>query len=108
MGIAGFGMSRADIEGAFGLSAEDKANFEARREAEREVGGTAKALAEKSITPAMEIAKQGITAQMHGASMEDQRGNSTKVQTTRTVTQSRNARSFDDGVAEASDGGYEF
>lgn len=108
MGIAGFGMSRADIEGAFGLTAEDKSKFEERRAAERQTDGTAKQLAEKSITPAMEIAKQGITAQMHGASMEDQRGSSTKVRTTRVVSQSRNVNSFDEGVAEASDDGYDF
>lgn len=75
MGFLGF-PSEKDMAELFGfVTPEDKANWEKSREANAQANpGTAKEMADKSMAPAMDMAKRGVQAQMHGAQNEAQRG----------------------------------
>lgn len=75
------------------VTPEDKAKWEQQREANKQkpAPGTAQEMASKSAAPALDLAKKGVQAQMHGAQTEAQRGNRAKVVTRETVMeQSRN------------------
>jgi hypothetical protein len=108
MGTLGF-PSGKDMSEMFGyVTPEDQAGWEKQREASKAAQvakpGTAKEMANKSIAPALDMAKRGVQAQLHGAQMESQRGDQAKTRTrvTReTVTeQSRNVDASDDSGPE--------
>lgn len=87
--------SKKDMSEMFGyVTPEDQSKWEQQRQTNKQaVPGTAQELASKSIAPALDLAKHGIKAQMHGAQNEAQRGAQAKqrVVTRETVTeQSRN------------------
>lgn len=94
MGAIGFPTGK-DLSEMFGfVKSEDRDNWEKERNA-RQNGprGTAADMAGRSAGPALDMAKRGVQAQMHGAQMEAQRGSQAKVRTTKTETiteQSRN------------------
>lgn len=75
MGLMGL-PSGKDMAELFGyVTPEDKAKWEQDREASKQSSpGTAKEMANKSMAPAMDMAKRGVQAQMHGAQNEAQRG----------------------------------
>jgi len=93
--------SKRDMSEMFGyVTEEDQQKWEKQREARKTSSpGTAQQLAAQSIKPALDLAKHGIRAQMHGAQNEAQRGAQAKqrVVTRETVTeQSRNIDGSDD------------
>lgn len=101
MGLLGF-PSGKDLSEMFGfVTDEDRAKWEQQREANKEkTPGTAQDMASKSIAPALDMAKHGVQAQMHGAQYEAQRGaqpkQKSRVVTRETVTeQSRNIDASD-------------
>ena len=102
MGVLGF-PSGKDMSEMFGyVTDEDRAKWDQQREANKEKQpGTAADMASKSVAPAMDMAKQGVQAQMHGAQYEAQRGAQPKERTRvvrETVTeQSRNVDTSDTG-----------
>jgi hypothetical protein len=94
--------SKKDMAEMFGyVTPEDQAKWEKQREARKQAApGTAQEMAAKSIAPALDLAKHGIRAQMHGAQTEAQRGAQPK-QRVKTVKiteteQSRNIDASDD------------
>jgi hypothetical protein len=104
MGFMGF-PSKKDMSEMFGyVTPEDQEKWAKQREANKgAVQGTAKEMAHKSLAPAVEMAQQGIRAQMHGAQTEAQRGAQAKqrVVVRETVTeQSRNIDASDDSGYE--------
>lgn len=87
--------SKRDMSDMFGyVTEEDQAKWEKQREASKKsTPSTARQLASESIKPALELARHGVRAQMHGAQNEAQRGDQAKqrVVTRETITeQSRN------------------
>jgi hypothetical protein len=94
--------SGKDMAEMFGyVTEEDRSKWEQQREAsKKESPGTAQDMASKSIAPALDMAKRGVQAQMHGAQYEAQRGAQPKQRSRvirQTVTeQSRNVDSVDD------------
>lgn len=102
MGTLGF-PSGKDLSEMFGfVTEEDRSKWEQQREAgKKKQPGTAADMASKSVAPAMDMAKQGVQAQMHGAQYEAQRGAQPKQKTRvvrETVTeQSRNIDPSDSG-----------
>lgn len=103
MGLLGF-PSKKDMSEMFGyVTPEDREGWEKRREAEKKkTPGTAREMADKSVAPALDMAKRGVQAQLHGAQYDAQRGSQPKqrqrVVTRETVTeQSRNIDSSGDG-----------
>lgn len=93
MSFMGF-PSRRDMSEMFGfVTNEDKAKWEQERDANQKSGssGTASEMASKSAGPALDLARKGVQAQMHGAQTEAQRGAQAKVVTRETFKeQSRN------------------
>lgn len=105
MGAFGF-PSGKDMSEMFGyVTEEDRTKWEQERQARQEsTPGTAHDMASKSIAPALDMAKHGVQAQMHGAQFEAQRGGQPKqrqrVVTRETVTE----QSHNIGAGE--DSGY--
>lgn len=91
--------SKKDMAEMFGyVTPEDQAKWEQQREARQQAApGTAQELAGKSIAPALDLAKHGIRAQMHGAQTEAQRGAQPKqrVRTRETVIETEQSRNVD-------------
>lgn len=92
-----------DMSEMFGyVTEEDRSNWQQQREASKQEKppGTAQEMASKSIAPALDMAKHGVQAQMHGAQTEAHRGAQPKTKSRvirQTVTeQSRNVDSADD------------
>ena len=96
--------SGKDISEMFGfVTEEDRSKWEQQREANKQKQpGTAADMASKSVAPAMDMVKQGVQAQMHGAQFEAQRGAQPK-QKTRTVRETVTEQSHN---IDASDTGY--
>lgn len=95
--------SNKDLSEMFGyVTEEDRDKWEQDREArKKKTPGTAREMADKSIAPALDMARQGVQAQMHGAQYEAQRGaqpkQKSRVVTRETVTeQSRNIDASED------------
>lgn len=69
--------SEKDMSEMFGfVTPEDREKWQQKREASKQKGapGTAQEMAGKSIKPALDLAKHGVRAQLHGAQTEAQRG----------------------------------
>lgn len=79
MGVFGFD-SDAGLAEFFGVvDHEDRAGWQKEREGNAaQVRSTAANMANQTVSPALDMAKQGINAQMHGAQMEEQRGSQAK------------------------------
>ena len=99
MSFMGFPTGR-DLSEMFGfVKEEDRDNWEKERNSrQNQARGTAADMASRSAGPALDMAKRGVQAQMHGAQMEAQRGSQAKVRMTKTETITEQSKNIDDPV----------
>ena len=100
--------SARDFSEMFGyVKEEDREKWEKDRNANKNRSqGTAADMAGRSVGPALDLAKQGVRAQMHGAQMEAQRGSQAKKRTVTRETVTEQSQNIDE--PDASDDGPDF
>lgn len=98
--------SKRDMSEMFGfVTPEDQEKWAKQREAHKQANpGTAQQLAAKSMGPALDLAKQGIQAQMHGAQTEAQRGAQAKQRVVTRETFTEQSRNIDGSESDYSPG----
>ncbi|KIA73382.1 hypothetical protein ANMWB30_23090 [Arthrobacter sp. MWB30] len=108
MGLGGF-PSGEEMSEMFGfVTPEDREQWARSRESNKQaVAGTARDMAHKSIAPALDMARHGVQAQMHGAQYEAQRGEQPKVRS-RVIRQTVTEQSHNIDGAAGSDYGPDF